>query len=255
MAVLGGLCSAEAPPAAPLLIAEDPRRALALIAARFHGRQPRHIAAVTGTSGKTSTAILSASRTALGHKAASIGTLGIEAPGHEPDATLTTPEPFALHKALAELAAAGVEHLSIEASSHGLDQRRLDGLRSRPPPSPISPATTTTTMAAPRPTSQPNGGCSIRCSTPTVSPCSTRTSRSSRPWPRPPGHAACGCSYGRQAGDLRLLRVAPAGERAGDRDRGAGPATCVREPTRGLVPGPQPAGGAGPGRGLRRSCR
>jgi UDP-N-acetylmuramoyl-L-alanyl-D-glutamate--2,6-diaminopimelate ligase len=130
VAVLGGPTLLEAPPAAPLLIAADPRRALALLAARFHGRQPRHIAAVTGTSGKTSTAsFVRQLWTALGHRAASIGTLGIEAPGREPNAALTTPEPIELHRALAELARDGIEHLSIEASSHGLDQRRLDGLR------------------------------------------------------------------------------------------------------------------------------
>lgn len=129
-AVLGGPGLREAPPPAPHLVAADPRRALALLAARFHGRQPGHVAAVTGTSGKTSTAsFVRQLWTALGHRAASIGTLGIEAPGRAPGGALTTPEPIALHRALAELAAEGVEHLGIEASSHGLDQRRLDGLR------------------------------------------------------------------------------------------------------------------------------
>jgi UDP-N-acetylmuramoyl-L-alanyl-D-glutamate--2,6-diaminopimelate ligase len=106
------------------------RRALALIAAKFHPRQPRTIAAVTGTSGKTSVAAFTRQIwTALGHRAASIGTVGIVAPRGETYGALTTPDPVALHRSLDELAADGVTHLAIEASSHGLDQHRLDGLR------------------------------------------------------------------------------------------------------------------------------
>lgn len=132
VAVLGDASLLESPPPVPLLIADDPRRALARAAARFFGRQPRTVAAVTGTNGKTSTAsFVRQLWTAAGRPAASVGTLGIEAPGREPEAALTTPEPVALHRTLAELAAEGVEHLAIEASSHGLDQRRLDGLAIR----------------------------------------------------------------------------------------------------------------------------
>jgi UDP-N-acetylmuramoyl-L-alanyl-D-glutamate--2,6-diaminopimelate ligase len=105
------------------------RRALALIAAKFFPRQPRTIAAVTGTSGKTSVASFTRQIwTALGHRAASIGTIGIVSPRGETYGSLTTPDPVALHRSLDALAADGVTHLAIEASSHGLDQYRLDGL-------------------------------------------------------------------------------------------------------------------------------
>ncbi|HEX2216225.1 MAG TPA: UDP-N-acetylmuramoyl-L-alanyl-D-glutamate--2,6-diaminopimelate ligase, partial [Xanthobacteraceae bacterium] len=106
------------------------RRALALMAARFHPRQPETIAAVTGTSGKTSVAsFLRQIWRALGHQAASVGTVGIVSPRGETYGSLTTPDPVALHRTLDDLAQAGVTHLAIEASSHGLDQHRLDGLR------------------------------------------------------------------------------------------------------------------------------
>ncbi|MGB6796856.1 MAG: UDP-N-acetylmuramoyl-L-alanyl-D-glutamate--2,6-diaminopimelate ligase, partial [Xanthobacteraceae bacterium] len=106
------------------------RRALALIAAKFYPRQPGTIAAVTGTSGKTSVAaFLRQIWTALGHSAASIGTVGIVSPRGETYGSLTTPDPVALHRSIDTLAGEGVTHLAIEASSHGLDQSRLDGLR------------------------------------------------------------------------------------------------------------------------------
>ncbi len=106
------------------------RRALALIAANFFARQPQTIAAVTGTSGKTSVAAFTRQIwTALGNSAASIGTIGIVSPRGETYGSLTTPDPVALHRSLDALAGEGVTHLAIEASSHGLDQNRLDGLR------------------------------------------------------------------------------------------------------------------------------
>jgi UDP-N-acetylmuramoyl-L-alanyl-D-glutamate--2,6-diaminopimelate ligase len=107
----------------------NPHRRLALLAARFHGRQPRTIAAVTGTNGKTSVVHFTREIwTALGHPAASLGTLGIvTAAEHRPGA-LTTPDPVALHRDLAGLADQGIDHVAIEASSHGLHQFRLDGL-------------------------------------------------------------------------------------------------------------------------------
>ncbi len=106
------------------------RRALALMAAKFYPRQPPTIAAVTGTSGKTSVAAFTRQIwTALGHRAASIGTIGIVSPRGETYGSLTTPDPVALHRLLDALAGEGVTHLAIEASSHGLDQYRLDGLR------------------------------------------------------------------------------------------------------------------------------
>jgi UDP-N-acetylmuramoyl-L-alanyl-D-glutamate--2,6-diaminopimelate ligase len=105
------------------------RRTLALIAAKFYPRQPRIIAAITGTSGKTSVAAFTRQIwTALGHRAASIGTIGVVAPSGETYGSLTTPDPVALHRSLDALAGDGVSHLAIEASSHGLDQYRLDGL-------------------------------------------------------------------------------------------------------------------------------
>jgi len=108
----------------------DARRALALAAARFFARQPETIAAVTGTSGKTSVAAFARQIwAATGEAAASIGTVGLVAPGREIYGSLTTPDPVALHRSLDELAREGVTHLAIEASSHGLDQRRLDGMR------------------------------------------------------------------------------------------------------------------------------
>ena len=111
---------------------ENPRRRLALLAAAFFGRQPRQVAAVTGTSGKTSVAHFTRLLWELtGHPAASLGTLGLvpaDALVFQPP-SLTTPDPVALMRSLAGLAAAGYEHVALEASSHGLDQFRLDGIR------------------------------------------------------------------------------------------------------------------------------
>jgi len=103
--------------------AANARRALALTAAKFFARQPRIIAAVTGTSGKTSVAAFTRQIwTTLGHPAASIGTIGIVSPRGETYGSLTTPDPVALHRSLDALVGEGVTHLAIEASSHGLDQ-------------------------------------------------------------------------------------------------------------------------------------
>jgi UDP-N-acetylmuramoyl-L-alanyl-D-glutamate--2,6-diaminopimelate ligase len=101
-----------------------------LLAARFYPRQPSTIAAITGTSGKTSVAAFTRQIwSSLGHAAASIGTIGVVSPAGAVYGSLTTPDPIELHKTLDRLAGAGVTHLAIEASSHGLDQHRLDGLR------------------------------------------------------------------------------------------------------------------------------
>lgn len=114
----------------PVIVVDDPRRALALAAAKFHGRQPRTMVAVTGTSGKTSVASFTRQIwEQAGHAAASIGTTGVTAPGRNDYGSLTTPDPVVLHRLLAELADAGVTHAAMEASSHGLDQRRLDGVK------------------------------------------------------------------------------------------------------------------------------
>jgi UDP-N-acetylmuramoyl-L-alanyl-D-glutamate--2,6-diaminopimelate ligase len=107
----------------------NPHRRLALLAARFHGRQPRTIAAVTGTNGKTSVVHFTREIwTALGHPAASLGTLGIVTAAERRPGALTTPDPVALHRDLAGLAEQGIDHVAIEASSHGLNQFRLDGI-------------------------------------------------------------------------------------------------------------------------------
>jgi UDP-N-acetylmuramoyl-L-alanyl-D-glutamate--2,6-diaminopimelate ligase len=114
----------------PLIVVDDVRRALALAAARFFPRQPSTIAAVTGTSGKTSVvAFLRQIWAALGHEAASLGTVGIVDSRGAHYGALTTPGPVELHQMLEDLAARGVTHLAMEASSLGIDQRRLDGVR------------------------------------------------------------------------------------------------------------------------------
>jgi UDP-N-acetylmuramoyl-L-alanyl-D-glutamate--2,6-diaminopimelate ligase len=106
------------------------RRALALAAARLYRRQPGVIAAVTGTSGKTSVAAFTRQIWArLGLSAASIGTIGLVSPQRTIYGSLTTPDPIALHRQLDEITGEGVTHLAFEASSHGLDQYRLDGVR------------------------------------------------------------------------------------------------------------------------------
>lgn len=114
----------------PVIEVDDPRQALALASARFYAGQPQTMVAVTGTSGKTSAA--SFTRQIWEHAglaAASIGTTGVVAPGRDEYGELTTPDPISLHKLLSELAQAGVTHGAMEASSHGLSQRRLDGVR------------------------------------------------------------------------------------------------------------------------------
>jgi UDP-N-acetylmuramoyl-L-alanyl-D-glutamate--2,6-diaminopimelate ligase len=114
----------------PVLASAEPRRALALMAARFAGRQPETMVAVTGTAGKTSIVTFTREMFAkAGFAAASIGTVGIVAPGRATYGSLTTPDPVKLHQDLAQLAAEGVTHAAMEASSHGLDQFRLDGVK------------------------------------------------------------------------------------------------------------------------------
>jgi len=116
--------------AVPIVADDNPRRRLALMAARFYGKQPTTSVAVTGTNGKTSVAAFARQIwMQLGYNAASLGTLGISAPGYTKALSLTTPDPVELHKDLAALADLGVDHLAIEASSHGLAQYRLDGIK------------------------------------------------------------------------------------------------------------------------------
>ena len=114
----------------PLIHDANPRRRLARIAARFYGVQPAVVAAVTGTNGKTSVAEFARQLWAgTGAKSASLGTLGLVTGDGRPKPGLTTPDPVALHASLRDLANDGVTRLAIEASSHGLDQCRLDGVR------------------------------------------------------------------------------------------------------------------------------
>lgn len=113
-----------------LVTDKNPRRALAGMAARFYGQQPGVTVAVTGTNGKTSTVdFVRQLWTMMGEKAASLGTLGVRGADVDKAGSLTTPDPVALHAEMADLAAAGVTHLAMEASSHGLHQNRLDGVR------------------------------------------------------------------------------------------------------------------------------
>jgi UDP-N-acetylmuramoyl-L-alanyl-D-glutamate--2,6-diaminopimelate ligase len=117
-------------PDAAFVQVPDARAALADAAARFYPRQPETIVAVTGTSGKTSVAaFVREIWQALGKEAASIGTIGVVSRPLTVYGSLTTPDPIALHELLDRLAANGVTNLAIEASSHGLDQKRLDGVR------------------------------------------------------------------------------------------------------------------------------
>ena len=128
-AVLVGEAANVGDVAVPVIRARDPRRALALMAARFYGRQPATAVAVTGTSGKTSVAEFTRQIFAgLGHRASSLGTIGIVRPDGGVYGSLTTPDPVTLHAVIAGLADDDVTHLAFEASSHGLDQRRLDGV-------------------------------------------------------------------------------------------------------------------------------
>ncbi len=121
----------------PCVVSNDPRRDLAFAAARFYEKQPENIVAVTGTNGKTSVAsFVRQLWAATGERAASLGTVGIEIEGGEQESfqrwplAHTTPDPVETHQKLARLVLEeGVSHLAIEASSHGLEQRRLDGLK------------------------------------------------------------------------------------------------------------------------------
>jgi UDP-N-acetylmuramoyl-L-alanyl-D-glutamate--2,6-diaminopimelate ligase len=113
-----------------LLRHSKPRRQYALMASLFYEAQPNTICAVTGTNGKTSVVtFLSQIWAGLGYKAASLGTLGVSAKGFESNGKMTTPDPVELHRNLRDLSNSGIDHLALEASSHGLHQHRLDGVR------------------------------------------------------------------------------------------------------------------------------
>ncbi|EKE45335.1 UDP-N-acetylmuramoyl-L-alanyl-D-glutamate--2,6-diaminopimelate ligase [Oceaniovalibus guishaninsula JLT2003] len=113
---------------AALIVAEDPRQTLAYAAALWFRAQPATCVAVTGTNGKTSVATFTRQIwQVLGLRAINLGTTGIEGDWTAP-LVHTTPDPVTLHRALARAAEQGVDHAAMEASSHGLDQRRLDGV-------------------------------------------------------------------------------------------------------------------------------
>jgi len=117
-------------PGWPFVQVGDARAALALACGRFYAEQSACIVAVTGTSGKTSVAaFVRQIFAALGREAASLGTIGVVSRPINVYGSLTTPDPIALHQMLQRLARAGVTHVALEASSHGLDQKRLDGVR------------------------------------------------------------------------------------------------------------------------------
>lgn len=130
VAVVAGSQAEIADVAVPVLRAAEPRHTLALMAARFFAAQPETVVAVTGTSGKTSVADFARQIfAALGHTSASLGTIGLVKGDGSTYGSLTTPDPVSLHRTLSELAAEGVTHVALEASSHGLDQHRLDGVQ------------------------------------------------------------------------------------------------------------------------------
>lgn len=121
--------AAEGPMAVPVIVSDNPRRTLAIAAARWFNTQPEVMVAVTGTNGKTSVASFTRQIwEELGERAVNFGTTGVEGAVTAP-LRHTTPEPLTLHALLADLAIQGVTHAAMEASSHGLDQHRLDGVR------------------------------------------------------------------------------------------------------------------------------
>jgi UDP-N-acetylmuramoyl-L-alanyl-D-glutamate--2,6-diaminopimelate ligase len=117
-------------PSIAYIITDNARHALALAAAQFYPRQPETSVAVTGTAGKTSVADFTRQIFEhCNHNAASLGTIGVVRANAVTYGALTTPDPVQLHQTLDALAREGVTHLAMEASSHGLDQHRLDGVR------------------------------------------------------------------------------------------------------------------------------
>jgi UDP-N-acetylmuramoyl-L-alanyl-D-glutamate--2,6-diaminopimelate ligase len=124
-------CSVEIPEGVPHVRVENPRQCLAHLAAAYYAPAPRHLFAITGTDGKTSTAEFCRQLCeSSGERAATLGTLGVRSDWYQEGEAFpnTTPDPVLLHRLLQALVARGVECAAIEASSHGLDQYRLDGI-------------------------------------------------------------------------------------------------------------------------------
>ena len=119
-----------AEPGVPHIVSANPRRALAMAASRLYPRQPALVAAVTGTNGKSSTVdFLRQIWAFAGIDAASLGTLGAISKAGVTDLGHTTADPVQIHAVLQRLADEGVTHAAMEASSHGLHQHRLDGVK------------------------------------------------------------------------------------------------------------------------------
>lgn len=113
-----------------LITDTNPRKLFARLASRYYKHQPETTVAITGTNGKTSVAQFTRQIWAFaGCNAAALGTLGVVSEATTTVGNLTTPDPVSLHKTLADIADTGVDHLALEASSHGLDQFRLDGVK------------------------------------------------------------------------------------------------------------------------------
>ena len=167
-AILVGRDQIAAPDSVAVLTAAEPRRALALMAARFYAAQPKTIVAVTGTSGKTSVAEFTRQIfAALGHKAASLGTIGLVKPDGGVYGALTTPDPVTLHETLAQLAAEGVTHWPWRPPRTASTSTVSTASSSAPPPSPISAAIISTITRRSRPISRPSSGSSPSCCRPT----------------------------------------------------------------------------------------
>lgn len=124
------IAEAKAKGAAAIIDSGNVREKLAHAAARFYEAQPEEIVAVTGTNGKTSTVHFTRQVwEKLGHKAASLGTLGLVGSDVSQEGAMTTPDPIKLHEMLQNCATKKITHLAMEASSHGLHQHRLDGVK------------------------------------------------------------------------------------------------------------------------------
>jgi UDP-N-acetylmuramoyl-L-alanyl-D-glutamate--2,6-diaminopimelate ligase len=113
----------------PLLADPEPRRLFAELAAKFYAPYPETVVAVTGTNGKTSTVEMTRQIwRMLGHRSASIGTLGVTTSDDQVKTGLTTPDIVTFLNNMAGLKRMGMTHVAYEASSHGLDQHRAEGV-------------------------------------------------------------------------------------------------------------------------------
>ncbi|WP_248305096.1 UDP-N-acetylmuramoyl-L-alanyl-D-glutamate--2,6-diaminopimelate ligase [Devosia sp. 1566] len=129
LAVVTDLVPAQ-DPGVPVIVVPDVRAAYARAAARIFAPQPQTVVAVTGTNGKTSVAsFVRQIWQQAGIAGASIGTLGVQTATRHIEGSLTTPDARSIHQNMRALKGQGIDHVALEASSHGLDQRRLEGMR------------------------------------------------------------------------------------------------------------------------------